>query len=78
MKYSLYEAIDNRDGKPMLWLHDTANHRVAVLHIKTAPSRVKHCTATAPEWFVWEDRYTWLKHADGNTERLIDTWEFKS
>ncbi|EIC4908533.1 hypothetical protein K9001_004536 [Salmonella enterica] len=78
MKYALYEAVDNRDGKPMLWLHDTANHRVAVFFIKTAPSRIKQRTASAPEGIVWEDRYAWLKHADGNTEKLIDSWSFQS
>ncbi|ELZ3650027.1 hypothetical protein ULT26_004321 [Salmonella enterica] len=77
MKYELYRAIDTRDNKPMYWLHDTVNHRVAVFFIKTAPSRIKQRTAAAPEGIVWEDHYSWLKHADGNTERLIDTWEFQ-
>ena len=30
MKYALYEAVDTRDNKPMLWLHDRSNHRVAL------------------------------------------------
>lgn len=78
MKYALYEAIDNRDGKPMLWLHDTVNHRVAVLHIKTAPSRVKHCAATASEWFVWEPETSMLSHARLGEGKLIDSWSFQS
>lgn len=48
MKYALYRAIDTRDDKPMYWLHDTANHRVAVFFIKTAPSRIKQRTGAAP------------------------------
>lgn len=78
MKYALYEAVDNRDGKPMLWLHDTVNHRVAVFFIKTAPSRIKQRTAAAPEGVVWEPETTMLVHADGNTEKLIDSWSFQS
>ncbi|MGL5904214.1 MAG: hypothetical protein ACRCZO_16145 [Cetobacterium sp.] len=53
MKYALYEAVDNRDGKPMLWLHDTVNHRVALFFVKTAPSRIKQRTAAAPEGITW-------------------------
>ncbi|HGH4724211.1 TPA: hypothetical protein ACJIW3_004501 [Enterobacter hormaechei] len=78
MKYALYEAVDTRDNKPMLWLHDRSNHRVALFFVKTAPSRIKQRTAAAPEGITWESRYAWLKYADGNTEKLIDSWEFSS
>lgn len=78
MKYALYEAVDTRDGKPMLWLHDLVNHRVALFFIKTAPSRVKHCTATAPEWFVWEPETSMLVHARLGDAKHIDSWSFQS
>ena len=78
MKYALYEAVDNRDGKPMLWLHDTANHRVAVFYIKTAPSRVKQRTAAAPEGIVWEPENVLSFAVEDNNRKLIDEWEFAS
>ncbi|EDZ3278246.1 hypothetical protein GV373_21935 [Salmonella enterica] len=78
MKYALYEAVDNRDGKPMLWLHDTANHRVAVFFIKTAPSRIKQRTAAAPEGIVWEPETTMLAHARLGEGKHLDAWEFQS
>ncbi len=76
MKYALYEAVDNRDGKPMLWLHDTVNHRVAVFFIKTAPSRIKQRTAAAPEGITWEPDTTVILHMGAG--KLIDSWEFSS
>lgn len=78
MKYALYEAVDNRDGKPMLWLHDTVNHRVAVFFIKTAPSRIKQRTAAAPEGIVWEPETTMLVHARLGGAKHLDAWEFQS
>ncbi|QHJ79731.1 MAG: hypothetical protein [Caudoviricetes sp.] len=78
MKYALYEAVDNRDGKPMLWLHDTVNHRVAVFFIKTAPSRIKQRTAVAPEGIVWEPEATMLVHAHLGDAKHLDAWEFQS
>lgn len=85
MRYALYEAVDNRDGKPMLWLHDTVNHRVAVFFIKTAPSRIKQRTAAAPEGIVWEpEGIVWepetsmLVHARLGDAKHLDSWEFQS
>ncbi|HID7510304.1 TPA: hypothetical protein ACXHW4_004203 [Enterobacter hormaechei] len=78
MKYALYEAVDNRDGKPMLWLHDTVNHRVAVFFIKTAPSRIKQRTAAAPEGIVWEPETSMLVHARLGDAKHLDAWEFQS
>lgn len=78
MKYALYEAVDNRDGKPMLWLHDTTNHRVAVFFIKNAPSRIKQRTAAAPEGIVWEPETTMLTHARLGDAKHLDAWEFQS
>lgn len=78
MKYALYEAVDNRDGKPMLWLHDTTNHRVAVFFIKTAPSRIKQRTAAAPEGIVWEPETSMLSHAHLGDAKHIDSWSFQS
>ncbi len=79
MKYALYEAVDDRDGKPMLWLHDTANHRVAVFFIKTAPSRIKQRTAAAPEGIVWEPDSVLNAYAHpGWSGNLVDRWGFES
>lgn len=76
MKYALYEAVDNRDGKLTLWLHDTVNHRVAVFFSKTAPSRIKQRTAAAPEGIVWEPDTTMVVHAKMGEAKHIDSWEF--
>lgn len=78
MKYALYEAVDNRDGKPMLWLHDTVNHRVAVFFIKTAPSRIKQRTAAAPEDIFWEPETSMRVHARLGDAKHLDAWEFQS
>ena len=76
MKYALYEAVDTRDNKPMLWLHDRSNHRVALFFVKTAPSRIKQRTAAAPEGIVWETTEAWYLHAALGGARLVDSWEF--
>lgn len=78
MKYALYEAVDTRDNKPMLWLHDIIGGRVALFHIKTAPSRIKQHTAAAPEGIYWYSNYEWDYKADQDTAKLIDSWEFSS
>ena len=78
MKYALYEAVDTRDNKPMLWLHDRSNHRVALFFVKTAPSRIKQRTAAAPEGITWYSEYEWDYKADKDTVKLIDEWEFSS
>lgn len=77
MKYALYEAVDTRDNKPMLWLHDRSNHRVALFFVKTAPSRIKQRTAAAPEGITWEPD-TVINYADGKNAVEIDSWEFSS
>ena len=77
MKYVLYEAINNREDKPMLWLHDTDNRRVAVFFIKTAPSRIKHQLAVAPEDIIWEPEKSMLIHARLGDAKYIDSWSFQ-
>ena len=74
MKYALYEAVDTRDNKPMLWLHDRSNHRVALFFVKTAPSRIKQRTAAAPEGITWYSEYEWEYKADKSTAQLIAEW----
>lgn len=78
MKYSLYSAVDTRDDKPVLWLHDYAKNRVALFHVKTAPSRIKHLTAVAPEGITWEHRNTWLTHASVAGAAHLGDWEMNS
>lgn len=78
MKYALYEAVDTRDNKPMLWLHDRSNHRVALFFVKTAPSRIKQRTAAAPEGIVWEPDDAFFQYATISTGKLIDSWEMNS
>ena len=78
MKYALYEAVDTRDNKPMLWLHDYTKNRVALFHVKTAPSRIKHLTAVAPEGITWEPDTTMVVHAKMGEAVHIDSWEFSS
>lgn len=76
MKYALYEAVDTRDNKPMLWLHDIIGGRVALFHIKTAPSRIKQRTAAAPEGITWDQVETFFAKADVKAAKLLDKWEF--
>lgn len=76
MKYALYEAVDTRDNKPMLWLHDIIGGRVALFHIKTAPSRIKQRTAAAPEGITWDQVRTFCNKADVEGAKLLDKWEF--
>lgn len=76
MKYALYEAVDTRDNKPMLWLHDRSNHRVALFFVKTAPSRIKQRTAAAPEGITWEPEQAMLNYASFGSSKLVDSWEF--
>lgn len=78
MKYALYEAVDTRDNKPMLWLHDRSNHRVALFFVKTAPSRIKQRTAAAPEGITWEPERTMLNYASFGSSKMVDSWEFSS
>lgn len=78
MKYALYDAVDTRDNKPMLWLHDRSNNRVALFFVKTAPSRIKQRTAAAPEGITWEPDTT-MNYFDGKRGvKMIDSWEFSS
>lgn len=72
--YMLYEAVDTRDNKPMLWLIDVKADRVALFHTKTAVSRIKHRTAAAPESIVWESSKV-LDHVD-IFSKYIASWEF--
>lgn len=76
MKYALYEAKDTRDGRIMLWLHDTHNHQVATFCQKWAPSRIKHRTAASPDSIIWENDTIMIVHAEMTTSRHIDSWEF--
>lgn len=78
MKYALYEAVDTRDNKPMLWLHDHSNHRVALFFVKTAPSRIKQRTAAAPESITWEPDLVLTAYAKMGEAAHIDSWEFSS
>lgn len=78
MKYALYEAVDTRDNKPMLWLHDRSNHRVALFFVKTAPSRIKQRTAAASEGITWEPEQTMLNYASFGSSKMVDSWEFSS
>lgn len=78
MKYSLYAAIDTRDNKPMLWLHDRSNHRVALFFVKTAPSRIKQRTAAAPEGITWEPDIVLTYYAKMGEAVHVDSWEFSS
>ncbi|EBH8405777.1 hypothetical protein CVB26_21090 [Salmonella enterica subsp. enterica serovar Cerro] len=82
MKYALYEAVDNRDGKPMLWLERQnspgSERDVALFHPKTAPSRIKQRTAAAPEGIVWDESGMWGAHLNTETVKIIDEWEFQS
>jgi len=74
MKYALYQVVDTRDNKPMLWLYDHVNHRVALFYAKTAPSRIKQRTVVAPEGITWEPEETMLKFADMTTSVYVDVW----
>lgn len=89
--YQLVKATDKRDGKVMLWLLSFTRgktlkneksyvmiHRVAQFHAKTAPSRIKHLTAAAPDGISWGPGETWAIHAEKNTAESIDTWEMPS
>lgn len=78
MKYELYEAVDTRDNRPMLWLHDRVHHRVATFCPKWAPSRIKHKTAAAPSTIVWEPELVMLEHAALANAKQIDSWSFDS
>lgn len=78
MKYALYEAVDTRDNKPMLWLHDIIGGRVALFHIKTAPSRIKQRTAAAPDGIYWAPDLVLTAYAKMGEAKHIDSWEFSS
>lgn len=73
MKYQLYKATDNRDGKPMLWLHDKESHRVALFSLKWAPSRIKQYTKR-PDTIMWRPESDMLVHAALPTADHIDAW----
>lgn len=73
MKFQLYQATDNRDGKPMLWLHDSENHRVALFCLKWAPSRIKQYTKR-PDSITWEHETIMVCHAALPTAVHIDAW----
>lgn len=74
MRYELYHATDTRDNQPMLWLLDSQNARVALFCTRTAPSRIKHRTAAAPEGIFWE-RDNVLDHAANGALDLVAEWE---
>lgn len=78
MKYALYEAVDTRDNKLMLWLHDRSNQRVALFFVKTAPSRIKQRTAAAPEGITWEPDLVLTAYAKMGEANHIDSWGFSS
>lgn len=78
--YMLYEAVDTRDNKPMLWLIDVRADRVALFHTKTAVSRIKRLTIVAPGGIWWESSKV-LDFVKGGyddicSRKLIATWEF--
>lgn len=75
MKFALYEAVDNRDGRTMLWLHDAENHRVATFCPKWAPSRIRQRTITARDGIVWEHETIMVVHAALSTAKHLDSWE---
>lgn len=77
-QYILYAAVDTRDEKPMLWLHDVSNKRVALFFHKTAPSRVKQRTAAAPEGITWEPDTTMATHAKMGEAKHIGSWDMNS
>lgn len=74
MKYELYHATDTRDNQPMLWLLDSQNARVALFCTRTAPSRIKHRTAAAPEGIVWEPLNSIDRHTVGVLD-MVAEWE---
>lgn len=74
MKFELYEATDKRDNRPLLWLHDKENHRVATFCTKWALSRIKHRAATAPESIVWEPECKMMDYASLSSAHLIESW----
>lgn len=77
MKYELYHATDTRDNQPMLWLLDSQNARVALFCTRTAPSRIKHRTATAPEGIVWERGNSLDQYTAGVPDKVAE-WEFNT
>lgn len=72
--YMLYEAVDMRDNKPMLWLIDVKADRVVLFKHTTPPSYVKRLTAAAPDILLCESSKV-LEHAHCS-RNLISTWEF--
>lgn len=75
--YMLYEVVDTRDNKPMLWLIDVKADRVALFHTKTAVSRIKRLTIVAPGG-ICRGSSTVLDYCSGgaNITQHIATWEF--
>lgn len=80
MKYSLYEAVDTRDNKPMLWLlaGQYPERKLALFTPKTEAAAVKRKTAAAPDRIAWETTEAWYLHAALGGARLVDSWEMNS
>lgn len=77
MKFELYTAIDKRDNKQTYWLllQEGTVITVALFDIKTVPSRIKR-NSLHPDHIVWVHGFTWAYHADKQTAKLIDSWEW--
>ena len=80
MKYALYEAVDTRDNKPMLWLlaGQYPERKLALFTPKTEAAAVKRNTAAAPDRIAWETTEAWYLHAALGGARLVDSWEMNS
>ena len=80
MKYALYEAVDTRDNKPMLWLlaGQYPERKLALFTPKTEAAAVKRKTAAAPDRIAWETTEAWYLHAALGGARLVDSWEMNS
>lgn len=78
MKYTLYRALDMRDGKPMLWLTRGVfpDRELALFTGNIEPAAIKRKTAVAAEAITWEPTDAWYKHAAIGGAKLIDKWEF--
>lgn len=78
MKYTLYQAKDTRDGKPMLWLIRGVwpARELALFSDKTEPSVIKRKTAAAPESITWEPTAAWYSFAAIGEAKIVAEWEF--
>lgn len=83
MIYTLYSAVDLRDGKPMLWLTRRPDIGcvpiVALFKQDTHPAYIKRLTLVSPDSIFWHvaasgEPDNLAKHADVGTLKLIDEW----